>query len=46
MFVDVHHILFKKALLQTGIHIDLMLSTLLLAYKDKIVHTCESSKTH
>ena len=42
MFLNVN---LKDALLKTGIHIDLMLSSLLLAYTVKIMNTYESSKT-
>ena len=38
-FIDIHNISLQDALLQIGIHIVFILSALLLAYADKIMHS-------
>ena len=38
-FIDIHNIPLKDALLQIGIHIVFILSALLLAYADKVMHS-------
>jgi uncharacterized protein (TIGR00645 family) len=40
-FIDVHNISLQDALLQIGIHIVFIISALLLAYTDKIMHSDE-----
>ncbi len=45
-FVDIHNIKMQDALLQIGIHMVFILSALLLAYTDKIMHSQESDNGH
>ncbi|MFZ4455226.1 MAG: TIGR00645 family protein [Bacteroidales bacterium] len=42
IFVDIHNVPLQDALLQIGIHIVFILSALLLAYTDKVMHTDEA----
>ncbi len=41
-FVDIHNVSLQDALLQIGIHIVFIISALLLAYTDKIMHADEA----
>ncbi len=43
-FVDIHNIPLQDALLQIGIHMVFLISAVLLAYADKIMHYHESSE--
>jgi len=45
-FIDIHNVLLQDALLQIGIHMVFIISALLLAYTDKIMHSDENSQTH
>jgi uncharacterized protein (TIGR00645 family) len=45
-FVDIHNIPLQDALLQIGIHLVFLISAVLLAYTDKIMHSHEVSSTH
>ncbi len=45
-FIDIHNVLLQDALLQIGIHMVFIVSALLLAYTDKIMHSDENSQTH
>jgi uncharacterized protein (TIGR00645 family) len=45
-FVDIHNVPLQDALLQIGIHLIFLISAVLLAYTDKIMHSHESSATH
>ena len=45
-FVDIHNIPLQDALLQIGIHLVFLVSAILLALTDKIMHSHEVSKTH
>jgi uncharacterized protein (TIGR00645 family) len=46
-FVDIHNIPLQDALLQIGIHLVFLISAVMLAYTDKIMHSHEiSEKTH
>ncbi len=45
-FVDIHNIELQDALLQIGIHMVFILSALLLAYTDKIMHFNDSGTDH
>lgn len=44
-FVDIHNVPLQDALLQIGIHLIFLISAVLLAYTDKIMHSHESSVT-
>lgn len=44
-FVDIHNVPLQDALLQIGIHLIFLISAVLLAYTDKIMHSHESSGT-
>ncbi|MBW8323577.1 MAG: TIGR00645 family protein [Prolixibacteraceae bacterium] len=44
-FVDIHNVPLQDALLQIGIHLIFLISAVLLAYTDKIMHSHESSAT-
>lgn len=45
-FIDIHNIPMQDALLQMGIHFVFLLSAVILAYTDKLMHTHESSEAH
>ena len=45
-FIDIHNVPLQDALLQIGIHMVFILSALLLAYTDKIMHSYENTQTH
>jgi len=45
-FIDIHNIPLQDALLQIGIHMVFILSALLLAYTDKIMHSYENTQNH
>jgi len=45
-FVDIHNVPLQDALLQIGIHLVFLISAVLLAYTDKIMHSHEPSSTH
>jgi uncharacterized protein (TIGR00645 family) len=45
-FVDIHNIPLQDALLQIGIHLVFLISAVLLAYTDKIMHSHEVSAPH
>jgi uncharacterized protein (TIGR00645 family) len=45
-FVDIHNIPKQDALLQIGIHLVFLISAVLLAYTDKIMHSHEGASTH
>jgi uncharacterized protein (TIGR00645 family) len=45
-FVDIHNIPLQDALLQIGIHLVFLISAILLAYTDKIMHFENSSEKH
>lgn len=45
-FIDIHNIPLKDALLQIGIHLVFIVSALLLAYADKIMHSDKDSATN
>lgn len=45
-FIDIHNVPLQDALLQIGIHMVFILSALLLAYTDKIMHSYENAQTH
>ena len=45
-FVDIHNVPLQDALLQIGIHLIFLISAVLLAYTDKIMHSHESLATH
>ena len=45
-FVDVHNIPLQDALLQIGIHLVFLVSAVLLAYADKIMHSHDSSSDY
>ena len=42
-FIDIHNVPLQDALLQIGIHVVFLISALLLAYTDKIMHSYENS---
>jgi len=42
-FIDIHNVELQDALLQIGIHMVFIISALLLAYTDKIMHSDENS---
>jgi uncharacterized protein (TIGR00645 family) len=45
-FIDIHNISLQDALLQIGIHMVFIVSALLLAITDKIMHQDEASQEH
>jgi uncharacterized protein (TIGR00645 family) len=45
-FVDIHNVPLQDALLQIGIHLVFLISAVLLAFTDKIMHSYEVSGTH
>ncbi len=45
-FIDIHNVPLQDALLQMGIHMVFIISALLLAYTDKIMHSDEASQNH
>lgn len=45
-FVDIHNVPLQDALLQIGIHLVFLISAVLLAFTDKIMHSHEASTTH
>jgi uncharacterized protein (TIGR00645 family) len=45
-FIDIHNIALQDALLQIGIHMVFIVSALLLAITDKIMHQDEASQEH
>ena len=45
-FIDIHNVLLQDALLQIGIHIVFIISAVLLALTDKIMHSQEVSNDH
>ena len=45
-FIDIHNVPLQDALLQIGIHMVFIISALLLAYTDKIMHSDEISQNH
>jgi uncharacterized protein (TIGR00645 family) len=45
-FVDIHNISLQDALLQIGIHLVFLVSAVMLAYADKIMHSHEVSPKH
>lgn len=45
-FIDIHNVPLQDALLQIGIHMVFIISALLLAYTDKIMHSDENSQAH
>jgi uncharacterized protein (TIGR00645 family) len=45
-FVDIHNIPLQDALLQIGIHIVFLISAVLLAYADKLMHSYDSDSGH
>lgn len=45
-FVDIHNVPLQDALLQIGIHLVFLISAVLLAFTDKIMHSNEGSSKH
>lgn len=45
-FVDIHNIPLQDALLQIGIHLVFLISAVLLAFTDKIMHSHENTEKH
>lgn len=45
-FIDIHNIPTKDAILQISIHLVFLLSAVLLAYTDKLMHSNEAAETH
>jgi len=45
-FVDIHNVPLQDALLQIGIHLVFLISAVLLAFTDKIMHSHEASAMH
>lgn len=45
-FIDIHNVPLQDALLQIGIHVVFLISALLLAYTDKIMHSDENLHTN